>query len=323
MPPPASSPRKPCLSDGHSRRRSFLKATAAALLGLILAGAPLLAATGQPAPRPGLRFGIITDVHYSEALPAKGKFYRESLRKMREAVDRFRAEKVSFVVELGDFKDRVAGEPEAKTLTYLTMIEREFRRFGGPTYHVLGNHDMDALSKTQVLGKLTNTGIPAGKSYYAFSTGGVRFVVLDSTFTKDGQDYDHDNFDWRDSNIPSSEIAWLREELNKSKEPVIVFVHHRLDGDGDMQIANRAEIRALLESSGKVLAVFQGHEHKGAYTKINDIHYYTLRAVVDSSGLEANSFAIVEVHPNRDVTVVGYRRAVSIEMPYTPPPDYS
>jgi len=65
-----------------------------------------------------------------------------------------------------------------------------------------------------------------------------------------------------------------------------------------------------------VLAVFQGHHHPGAYSFINGIHYYTLKAVVEGSGPENNAYAVVDVHPNLNLTVTGYRRAVSMELPH-------
>ncbi|HUL53612.1 MAG TPA: metallophosphoesterase [Opitutaceae bacterium] len=293
-------------------RRDFLKASAAALFGLALGDRRRLSAE-EPHPA-GWRFGLVTDPHYADADPKGTLFYRESIGKMREAVGRLQAERVAFLAELGDFKDMAPGEPEERTLSHLVTIEREFQRFGGPAYHVLGNHDMDNLSKAQVLAHIANTGIPASRSYYAFGHGGVRFVTVDTNFMHDGRDYDHGNFDWRDIHLPPAELEWLRAELSAATEPVIIFGHQRFDGDGHVQVVNRAQVREVFESSGKVLAVFQGHDHKGAYSLINGIHYYTLRAVVEGSGAENNAYAVVDVHRDLALTVTGYRRAVSMEL---------
>jgi len=81
-------------------------------------------------------------------------------------------------------------------------------------------------------------------------------------------------------------------------------------------VVNRAEVRAEFERSGKVLAVFQGHDHKGAYSFINGIHYYTLRAMIEGSGPDNNAYALVDVHPDWSLTVTGYRRAVSRDLPH-------
>ena len=296
-------------------RRDFLKASAASLAGLMAGGCSFL--TSEEPRGPTLRFGLLTDPHYGNAAPKETRYFNESLGKVREAVEQFRTARVRFLVELGDLlKDTAADEPEERTLANLAAIEREIQRFGGATYHVLGNHDMDNLSKAQVLARITNTGIAAGRSYYAFSCGGVRFIVTDANFLRDGRGYDHGNYDWREYNLPPVERDWLRLELQAATEPVIILGHQRFDGGGDAQFDNRAEVRGIFEGSGKVLAVFQGHHHPGAYSFINGIHYYTLKAVVEDSGPENNAYAVVDVHPGLNLTVTGYRRAVSLELPH-------
>jgi hypothetical protein len=314
MPSPGrkANPPAPAIDGWRIDRRDFLKASAASLFGLMLGGRRLPAAD-EPR-RTAFRFGLLADPHYADTDPRGTRFYRESLGKMREAVDRLHAERVEFLAELGDIKDMALNEPDTQTLSHLVAIEREFRRFAGPTYHVLGNHDMDNLSKAQVLAHITNTGIPADRSYYAFSHGGVRFITIDTNFMKDDRDYDHGNFDWREIYLPAPQLAWLHAELKAATGPVIILGHQRLDGDGHVQVVNRAEVREVLEASGKVLAVFQGHDHKGAYSLINGIHYYTLKAIVEDSGPENNAYAVVEVHPDLSLTLTGYRRAVSMEL---------
>ncbi|GAG06588.1 unnamed protein product, partial [marine sediment metagenome] len=41
------------------------------------------------------------------------------------------------------------------------------------------------------------------------------------------------------------------------------------------------------------------------------IHYYTLKALVEGSGPENNSYATAEVHPDGSITITGYRKALS------------
>ena len=237
------------------------------------------------------------------------------LAKTREAVAALRAQRPDFLVELGDMKDMVSGEPDTKTLAYLVAMEAELQQFRGPTYHVLGNHDLDNLSKQQVLANTTNTGINPGRAYYALSRGGIRFITLDACCLKDGRDYDHNNFDWRETYVPGQQLEFLNAELKASSEPVIVFVHQRLDGSTDECVRNSAEVRQILESSGKVLAAFHGHDHKGGHRVLNGIHYYTLVAVVEGSGEANNAYALAEVRPDHSIAITGYRRAVSMALP--------
>ncbi len=295
-------------------RRDFLKVSALSLFGLCASGCG--SASGPLRLHTAARFGLITDPHYADA-PAKGtRFYRESLDKVREGVARLKAEHAGFLAVLGDLKDMDPGESDARTLAHLVAIEREFQRFGGPVYHVLGNHDMDNLSKAQVMSEIKNSSIPAGRSYYAFSHGGLRLIVLDATFDHDGRDYDHGKFDWKDANVPAPQLEWLKQELGAAIEPVIVLVHQRLDGDGPTSIRNRIAVRERLEASGKVLAVFQGHDHPGYHTAIHGIHYYTLRAVIEGSGPENNAYAVVDVAPDLNITITGYRRAIGMKLPH-------
>jgi alkaline phosphatase len=94
-----------------------------------------------------------------------------------------------------------------------------------------------------------------------------------------------------------------------------VFVHQLLDDVDDPSycIHNAGAVRSVLDESGKVRAVFQGHRHKDRYNKLKGIHYCTLPAMVDYSGLENNSFSIIEVYPD-GLNMLGYKRAASRRM---------
>lgn len=292
-------------------RRDFLRVSAASLAGLVAFRGGDWAGAGTA--RAGVRFGVLTDAHYADG-PSRGtRFYRESRSKVREAVTQLGAARVTFLAQLGDIKDMVAGESPERTLDHLSLITHETARFNGPVYHVLGNHDMDNVSKPQALGLLRSTGVAAGRSFYSFSRGGVRFITLDACYTKAGGDYDRGNFDWRDANVPAAELAWLRGELAASAEPVIVLAHQRLDGAGDVYVTNSAAVREAFEASGNVLAVFQGHDHAGARSTLGGIHYYTLKAVVEGSGQDSNSYAVVEVRSDLSISVRGYRKAETAE----------
>lgn len=293
------------ISDFPVTRRVFLKSTAATLLGICFYN------SGCNSKKGIARFGLVTDLHYADIEHRGNRFYKESANKLKECIDLMNAEKVDFLIELGDFKDQDNPPNEQRTLKYLNTIEEFFQQFKGSIYHVLGNHDLDSISKEQFLGNVKNTNIPKDHSYYSFDSRGLHFVVLDANFRADGTDYDHGNFDWTDANIPPVELEWLQQNLAVTKKPTIVFTHQLLDGEGDVYIKNADQIRKILKDSGKVLAVFQGHHHEGSYQNINGIHYYTLTAVVEGSGPKNNSYAIVEVFSDHSMVITGYRKAVS------------
>lgn len=293
-------------------RRKFVE-TSITLLG----AAPL---TGLALPmrkfKP-VRFGIITDTHYAERSPANNRYYAESLMKVRECVDLMNEQKVDFLIELGDLKDEGNPPVEADTLRFLSSIERELQRFQGPLYHVLGNHDHDSISKQQFLNGIKNFGFSKATNYYSFNQGSFHFVVLDANYTADGREYDHGNFDWKDAHIPAEQLNWLQKDLNKNNMPTIVFVHQQLDApafDAGHHIYcpnNAADTRKILEDSGRVIGLFQGHFHEGSLNTINHIYYYTLKAVIEGSGPEHNNYAIVEIGKDLTTHIKGYRKTAS------------
>jgi len=298
--------------DWIMTRRIFLRASGICLAGL--AAGPLVSRV-HAGPRPNTaRFGIVTDLHYANRQYST-RYCSESLDKLTECVELMNKQEVNFLVELGDFKDQDDPPVEANTITYLQAAEAVLRKFNGSIYHVLGNHDMDSISKAQFLANVVNTGIAPEASYYSFDLNGLHFVVLDGNFTSAGAAYDHGNFTWTDAIIPQAELDWLKQDLASANGPVIVFTHQLLDGTGSYYVGNAAGVRQILEASGKVMAVFQGHHHTGAYNQIRGIHYYTLKAVVEGSGAQNNAYAIVEVHPDRSITVSAYRKAVRKEFP--------
>ncbi len=289
-------------------RRDFLKASL--ILGLGQSLFNLNCSVLQT-----VRFGVATDSHYADRKPAGTRFYRDSLAKLSECVDLMNREKPDFLIELGDYKDQDPQPVEQRTLSYLQTIERVFRQFNGPTYHVLGNHDMDSLAKQQVLTNIVNTGIPPDQSYYSFDVQGFRFIVLDACFSADGTPYDHGQFNWKDANVPAQELDWLQTQLSDTDQPVVVFVHQLLDDADDQYcVRNAAQVRTLLERSGKTLAVFQGHYHAGRYKKINNIHYITLEAMVEGQGPENNRYYIVEIK-KPEIKITGFRKAPNMVLP--------
>jgi len=295
-------------------RRVFLKSTM--LFAAVPFFSPLKTVMGINGYEKGagvsiLRFGLMTDSHFADIDPSGTRFYRESENKMKECIGFMNRKEVDFLVHLGDFKN---GAPD-RNLENLELIESIYARFNGPRYHVLGNHDLDSISKKEFQSLIHNTGIDPELTYYSFDKGGVHFVVLDANFTSDGIPYQRGNFHWTDSNLPENQLDWLEKDLAASEKPVVILTHQLLDGDeGSHYIKNAAEVRKVLERHNNVMIAFQGHQHAGQYNLINDIHYYTLKAMVEGSGEQQNSYVIVELFDNSDLTISGYRKAVGKEL---------
>jgi predicted phosphodiesterase len=250
-----------------------------------------------------IRFGLITDLHYAKRLSVGSRYYEQTVNKLREATKIFNESGLDFVVELGDFKD--IGNNKEQSLSFLEEIEAEFKKFRGPVYHVLGNHDMDNISKTDFLEHTENDGDSKGKAYYSFLWKDLKFIVLDANYNSDGSDYDSGNFDWKEAYIPQAQQDWLSVELS-TEQPVIVFLHQLLDLTQKQQnvcVVNALEVIDLLEKSNRVLAVFQGHHHSGSYHFSNRIHYFTLKGMIEGAFPANNSFAIVEIDNSLNITI--------------------
>jgi len=284
--------------------------------GLLVAAGGLIAgccvgkgkANGKDEPR--VSFGLVTDLHFADLEPNANRHYREADEKLAECVAEMNGRNVDFLIELGDFKDQ--GQTADETLRHLHAIEAVFRRFKGARYHVLGNHDMDRISKRQFLEGIENTGVPRDRSYYSFDVNGVHFVALDATFRPDGAPYDAGNFKWTEAFVPAEELSWLERDLANTRLPCVVFIHQLLDGDQDVYfVRNAAAVRRVLEQSGRVRAVFQGHHHEGGYRRVQGIHYYTLKALVMGSGAPNSAYAVAEVFADGSVKVTGFKRAES------------
>ncbi len=254
-------------------------------------------------------FGLVTDLHYADKAPWSTRYYRDSLAKLTEAVDAFNRANASFAVELGDIIDKADKDIE---YGYLRDIDAVFRSFNGARHYVMGNHDVATFSKDEFL-----RACGSEKNSYSFDLRGLHFVVLDANFNKDGSPYNAGNFDWKETYIPESELSWLSDDLTGAKgNRTAVFIHQNLHDETDPHgVKNAPEVRRILEESGCVAAVFQGHMHTGGYAEIGGIPYVTLHAAVEGEGAGSNSYAIVHWAGDGSLKVEGFGKQQDYSLP--------
>ena len=283
-------------------RRAFLKQGTLILTAAGLTPPALLAADATPR----LKIGLLTDLHYADKAAAGSRYYRETPGKLEEAAERFAQSRPDFLVELGDLID--AADNVAVEQRYLKTINQQFAAICPQRYYVLGNHCVDTLTKAEFL-----AGVEQQRSYFSFDQQGFHFIVLDSCFRSDGVAYGRKNSHWTDAYIPTEERDWLQQDLADNRLPVVVFAHQRLDVSNHHGVKNQAKIRQLLDASGNVLAVFQGHSHKNDLNFINGIPFCTLAAMIEGTGAENNSYSLLEIAANGTLQLTGFRSQQSYE----------
>jgi alkaline phosphatase len=261
----------------------------------------LLAATDE---KPKLRLGLVTDLHYADKEASGSRYYRETLTKFAEVAKRFDQEKPDLIICLGDNIDSAASLDTEKG--YLRRITKEFSRLLGQHHFVLGNHCVENLTKPEFLGIVGQE-----RSYYSFDAAGYHFVILDACFTSDEKPYGRKNFQWADAKIPPAELEWLQADIRQSSHNSIVCIHQCLDLIPPFGVKNGPEVRKVLQESGKVLTVLQGHYHWGNYQEIGGLHYCTMSAVVEGSGPENNAYAMLDILPGDAIRIIGFRKQKS------------
>lgn len=249
-----------------------------------------------------MRFALITDVHFGPLAYFDGKLRKLSheagalteqfVKHMNEQV------RPDVVINLGDV---IEDESHERDAAQYGTFARLLSELSAPVMHVAGNHDTVNLSAEDLRSFWGGT----GPLYYAAHIAGVSFLVLHTHETKDVA-----------VRLPEEQFRWLEQQLAAATAPVIVLMHHpasELDLRGNRwfekaphicRIAERRRLRGLLEASGKVVAVFNGHAHWNHLDVISGIPYLTLQSLTenlddDAPGRPARAFAVCELDRHR------------------------
>jgi len=210
-----------------------------------------------------VRIGICSDVHLPTMHDAE---YRIS-----SFVDSMKIAKPDFIIELGDF-----GIPDNRYAAYFDI----WNSYPGKRYHVIGNHEMDGGTSLEEALSYRNM----GSSYYSFIQNGFHFIVLD------GNDKEFPDQKGYRSFISPVQVQWLKDEINRAEDPIIIFSHQGIGSDpgtpGERySIKNAAEVRRLFEdhngqnSGNQIIACFNGHTHHDFAENINGIWYITINSM--------------------------------------------
>lgn len=260
------------------------------------------------APAPVFSFGLFADSHYAEKVYGD-RHCRDSLDKLRDCIAEFNARNLPMAVNLGDSIDKVADK--AMELRFLSAVREVAETFHGEMATVLGNHDLETLTKEEFL---RHYGIRE-PAYHSFERQGFHFVVLDGNCRKDGSDFAPGNFRWDDAWVSEAQMEWLSHDLETHRnQSAIIFIHENLDDRlwndlPDPHLARNAPaVRRIIERCGNVRAVFQGHNHHGHFDTIRGIPYIGSAAMVVGPGRESNAYAVVSLWADGAISVEGFGR---------------
>lgn len=227
-----------------------------------------------------LKIALITDMHFGR--PA---LFNGQLRKLGHAAEpltrRFvehmtEAVQPDLVVNLGDV---IEDEDDAADRRHYGQFLDVFSGLRAPALHVAGNHDTVHLSD----GYLADRWGRPGPLFYSLDLGPWHLVVLRTVETPG-----------RRVDLPKDQLEFLEHDLARAKAPVVVFMHHPVSemvlrgnrwfekAPHICRVSNRRAVRQVLEASGKVVAVFNGHCHWNHFEARAQIPYFTLQSLTEN-----------------------------------------
>lgn len=255
-----------------------------------------------------LKIGFVSDIHIGPAAYHEGKLRKlthHATRVLRDVVQRMNTEiRPDLLVNLGD---DIEDESHDADLARYLECQALLREAKAEVVNVAGNHDSIHLAREE----LTHAWGHEGNLHYSIDRGGFHLVILHTIERKDV-----------DVRIPQAQLEWLEADLAATRSPVIVLMHHSaseqdLDDSfwfhGLPQLAlvkERAELRAILERSGKVRVVINGHVHRNHFDVIGGIPYITMQSLIenldeDAPGRPAAAYGVLTIDDHRAVMRIG------------------
>lgn len=227
-----------------------------------------------------MKIGLFSDPHYSsQELTCGNRRNILSLGKMRAALERFTAAGCDRIICLGDLTDtETAKEQEIANMGEIAAL---FAACPLPITVVMGNHDAYVFPAEEFYSLL------GGCHPVDIHEEGLHLLFLDTNYTAEGVRYQPHGFHWDDVGLPDPNR--LRAQLDALEGDVYLFMHQNIDPAieaQDHRLANADEVCAIIEASGKVRAVYQGHYHWGHRSCRNGVAYITLPAMAVYDGTE-------------------------------------
>lgn len=238
-----------------------------------------------------IRFALCSDLHH-DLIP-------DGRRRLQEFLAFARQEQAEFILHMGDFCYAHGGN---------RPLMQEWESFSGPSYHVLGNHDMDHAAKRQAVEFF---GMPA--PFYSFDAGGLHCVVADPNhlaFETGLRDYEFGNYfahpeklNW----LGARQLAWLQADLARTEKRTILFSHQSL-ADPVFGAKDAPRLHEIFRQENarcgwqKVIACINGHDHTDGVRVQEGVYYVSMNS--------ASFF-----YMSSDINVVRYSQSVTEQYP--------
>lgn len=222
-----------------------------------------------------LILAIITDIHHGPTrYTKKGDAALPLLESVGEKIDAGGAE---LIVDLGDRISNVDHDTDLKLMAEVASV---FGQMDTPRAHLLGNHDLHFLTKDE-------NEMALGHSFQSHSKDikgkHLVFWQIDLTNT------------YGDNSLPSEDdLKWLREDLERTALPTLIFTHVPLDdaamvgnfwfqnNSSAASLSNTQKARDIIEASGNVILCVAGHVHWNNISTIDGVRYLTVQSLTES-----------------------------------------
>lgn len=280
---------------------------------------------------PLFSFGLITDCQYAD-IPDSNEFsdrrFRLSLSKLKEAIEVFNQQDLTFVVHLGDLIDQDI-ESFDTVLPICRCSKADF-------WHVLGNHDFVGVGYSHNIGaRPVLNKLNLKSTYYSKTISNFRFIVLDTN--EEGMiEAVEDSPEWKkgksileayekegrinakrwNGRISEKQHAWMLSEIKDAEskgQSIVLFSHHGLYPEHRENMLNDKEMLGELVQYKHVRAYINGHNHDGDYGQFGHLHCLTVHGMLDT---DENAYALVDVYSDR-LEVKGFGREPSRVLLFT------
>ena len=240
-------------------------------------------AVNNPPDKESFSFAFMTDIHLQQEDNATEGF--------EKAIADVNAMQPDFVITGGDLIMDALGVSYERADSLYNMYIDQVQNIQMPVYNTMGNHEVFGVYKKSGVQedhpeyghKMFEKRI--GETYYSFDHKGWHFMILNSVFVTDSNEYI--------GMIDEAQLEWIKTDLLnvESKTPIIISTHipfitvftqilygeYAPDYHG-LVVENAREVLDLF-SGYNLKLVLQGHLHYLEYIEVNGISFLTSGAV--------------------------------------------